>query len=85
LPGSAARIIAQNFASCRLASSFKETFFLVFNPPTSFPHELAWLKMGCGIPSTNTKINGKVNKGMPVFFKEKGCIRKLPGLARAAE
>jgi len=26
LPGSAARIIAQNFASCRLASSFKETF-----------------------------------------------------------
>jgi hypothetical protein len=49
LPGSAARIIAQNFASCRLASSFKETFFLVFNLPTSFPHELAWSKMGCGI------------------------------------
>jgi hypothetical protein len=36
LPGSAARINAQNFASCRLASSFKETFCLVFNLPTSF-------------------------------------------------
>jgi hypothetical protein len=35
LPGSAARIIAQNFASCRLASSFTDTFFLVFNLPTS--------------------------------------------------
>jgi hypothetical protein len=49
LPGSAARIIAQNFASCRLASSFKETFFLAFNLSTSFPRELAWLNMGCGI------------------------------------
>jgi hypothetical protein len=50
LPGSAARIIAQNFASCRLASSFKVSFFLVFNPSTSFPQSLAWEKMGCGIP-----------------------------------
>jgi hypothetical protein len=48
LPGSAARMIAQNFASCRLASSFKEILFLVFNPSTSFPHSLAWVKMGCG-------------------------------------
>jgi hypothetical protein len=50
LPGSAARIIAQNFASCRLASSFKVSFFLVFNPSTSFPQSLAWEKMGCAIP-----------------------------------
>jgi hypothetical protein len=49
LPGSAARIIAQNFASCRLASSFKETLFLVFNPPTSSLPELTWVKMGCAI------------------------------------
>jgi hypothetical protein len=49
LPGSAARIIAQNFASCRLASSFKVTFFLTLTPPTSFPYDLAWVKMGCGI------------------------------------
>jgi hypothetical protein len=35
LPGSAARNIAQNFASCRLASSFMLIFFLVFiaSPP----------------------------------------------------
>jgi len=35
LPGSAARNIAQNFASCRLASSFMLVFFLVFisSPP----------------------------------------------------
>jgi hypothetical protein len=35
LPGSAARIITQNFASCRLASSFIVVFFLVFisSPP----------------------------------------------------
>jgi hypothetical protein len=46
LPGSAARIIAQNFASCRLASSFK-TFSLVFILPPPFPG-LAWEKMGCG-------------------------------------
>jgi hypothetical protein len=49
LPGSAARIIAQNFASCRLASSFKVSLFLTFNPFTSFPHPLAWVKIGCGI------------------------------------
>jgi len=30
LPGSAARIITQNFASWRLARSFKVTFFQVF-------------------------------------------------------
>jgi hypothetical protein len=30
LPGSAARIIAQNFASCRLACSFMVAFLLVF-------------------------------------------------------
>jgi hypothetical protein len=48
LPGSAARIIAQNFASCRLACSFKVTFFLVFNPPTSLLPGLTWVKMGCG-------------------------------------
>jgi hypothetical protein len=48
LPGSAARINAQNFASCRLARSFKVTFFLVFNSPTSLLPELAWVKMGCG-------------------------------------
>jgi hypothetical protein len=29
LPGSAARIIAQNFASCRLACSFMVTFFFI--------------------------------------------------------
>jgi hypothetical protein len=93
LPGSAARIIAQNFASCRLASSFKETFFLVFNPPTSFPHQLAWLKMGCGILVSYhlykqdttwkfTKVDQKVNKVIPVFFREKGCIQKLPVLPK---
>jgi hypothetical protein len=49
LPGSAARIISQNFASCRLARPFKATFFLVFNPFTPFPDGLAWVKMGCGI------------------------------------
>jgi hypothetical protein len=49
LPGSAARIISQNFASCRLARSFKVTLFLVFKPLTSSPDELAWGKMGCGI------------------------------------
>jgi RNase P subunit RPR2 len=48
LPGSAARIIAQNFASCRLACSFKVTFFLVFNPLTSLLPQLAWVEMGCG-------------------------------------
>jgi len=49
LPGSAARIIAQNFASRRLANSFKVSFFLTFNAFTSFPHPLAWVKMGCGM------------------------------------
>jgi hypothetical protein len=37
LPGSAARIISQNFASCRLASALKTTFLLVFirfHPPS---------------------------------------------------
>jgi hypothetical protein len=48
LPGSAARIIAQNFASCRLACSFKVTRFLVFNPTTSLLPELTWVEMGCG-------------------------------------
>jgi hypothetical protein len=48
LPGSAARIIPQNFASCRLACSFKVTFFLVFIFPTSLLPELAWVEMGCG-------------------------------------
>jgi hypothetical protein len=38
LPGSAALIISQNLASCRLASSFMETFFLVFIPSTPFPY-----------------------------------------------
>jgi hypothetical protein len=36
LPGSAARIISQNFASCRLACSFKAILFFVFKPLTSF-------------------------------------------------
>jgi hypothetical protein len=49
LPGSAARIIAQNFASRRLASSFNVSFFLTFNAFTSFPLLLAWVKMGCDI------------------------------------
>jgi hypothetical protein len=35
LPGSAARIISQNFASCRLACSLKATLFFVFNLLTS--------------------------------------------------
>jgi hypothetical protein len=52
LPGSAARIIAQNFASRRLANSFKLSFFLIFNAFTSFPHLLAWVKMGCGMFAT---------------------------------
>jgi hypothetical protein len=49
LPGSAARIIAQNFASCRLASSFMVSLFFVFigSPPSLA--RLAWVKMGCGI------------------------------------
>jgi hypothetical protein len=49
LPGSAARIISQNLASCRLARSFMVTFFLVLKPITSFRFQLAWVKMGCGI------------------------------------
>jgi hypothetical protein len=36
LPGSAARIIAQNFASCRLACSFRIALFLVLMTITSF-------------------------------------------------
>jgi hypothetical protein len=52
LPGSAARIIAQNLASCRLASSFKVSFFLTFNPITSLPHRLAWVKMDCDISAS---------------------------------
>jgi hypothetical protein len=52
LPGSAARIIAQNFASRRLASSFKVSFFLTFNAFTPFLHGLAWVKMGCGMSAT---------------------------------
>ena len=52
------------------------------------------VKMGCGILVSYhlykqdttwkfTKMDGKVNKGMPVFFKEKGFIQKLPTLTRA--
>jgi len=37
LPGSAARIIVQNFASCRLARSFMVTIFLAFISFTSSP------------------------------------------------
>jgi hypothetical protein len=88
LPGSAARIIVQNFASCRLASSFN-ILFLVFNPFTSFPQELAWVKMGCGIlevniflrdniTSKNTKMVRKVNKANPVFCEKKGCSLLFP-------
>jgi hypothetical protein len=47
--------------------------------------------MGCGILLSYhlykqdttwkfTKMDGKVNKGLPVFFREKGCIQKLPVL-----
>ena len=50
--------------------------------------------MGCGILVSYhpykqdttwkfTKMDGKGNKGMPVFFREKGCIQKLPVLTRA--
>ena len=49
--------------------------------------------MGCGILVSYhpykqettwkfTKMDGKGNKGMPVFFREKGCIQKLPVLTR---
>jgi len=49
LPGSAALIISQNFASCRLASALKTTFFLVLiRFFTSFPFYLAWVQPGCG-------------------------------------
>ena len=37
LPGMAVRIISQNFASCRLACSFRKTLFFAFNLLTSFP------------------------------------------------
>ncbi len=30
------------------------------------------------MPSVNTKTDGKVNKGMPVFFREKNCIENPP-------
>jgi hypothetical protein len=43
LPGSADRIISQNFASCRLACSFKVTLFLVF-----IPSHLLSLPIGLG-------------------------------------
>jgi hypothetical protein len=33
LPGSAARIITQNFASCRLARSFMVILFFISSPP----------------------------------------------------
>jgi len=64
LPGSAARIISQNLASCRLASSFKVLIFLAFNSSTSFPLYSAWVKKGCGTPILiqNTKTGVKVNK-----------------------
>ncbi len=50
--------------------------------------------MGCGILLSYhlykqdttwkfTKMDGKVNKGLPVFFREKGCIQKLSVLTRA--
>jgi diaminopimelate decarboxylase len=85
LPGSAARIISQNFASCRLASSFKVTFLLTFTLSTSFPYELAWVKMGCGIPigyhfCSNdaipkiTQTINKVNEVNTVFCLEKNSI-----------
>jgi hypothetical protein len=77
LPGSAARIIAQNFASCRLACSFKVTFFLVFNPTTSLLPELTWVEMGCGTYHIYTKMEEKVNKMKPAFRRENGSIQIL--------
>jgi hypothetical protein len=71
LPGSAARIISKNLASCLLTSSFKVTLFLVFNILTTFPLQLAWVKMGCGTPilGQNTKTRIKVNRVKSVFSK----------------
>jgi hypothetical protein len=85
LPGSAALIISQNFASCRLASALKKTFLLVFIPISPpFLIYLAWVQMGCGtldlfrgslyFPSKMNKIGGKVNKENPVFSQKKDCI-----------
>jgi hypothetical protein len=50
--------------------------------------------MGCGILVSYhlfkqdttwifTKMDGRVNKGLPVFSREKSCIQKLPVLPRA--
>jgi len=52
--------------------------------------------MGCGILVSYhpykqdttwkfTKMDGKGNKGMPVFFREKGCIQKLSVLPRVVK
>jgi len=75
LPGSAARIIAQNFASCRLASSFK-TFFLVFILPPPF----SWIGLGKNglrhITFINIRTGRKVNKVKPVFWREKTCSQR---------
>jgi hypothetical protein len=88
LPGSAALIISQNFASCRLACSFKVTLFLVFIPITSFPYQLAWVNVGCGILveyhfslwstilfSMEEFMEG-VNRVNPVFHEEKSSRLK---------
>jgi hypothetical protein len=37
------------------------------------------------MPSIHTKVDRKVNKGMPVFFKRKDGIRKLPTLVRVVK
>jgi len=78
LPGSAARIIAQNFASCRLACSFKVTFFLVFNSPTSLLARIGLGENGLRhITFIMAKRGGKVNRVNPVFWGEKSRTQTL--------
>ncbi len=75
LPGSAALIISQNFASCCLACAFKATFFLVFirfHPP-SFSIGLG--KTGCG--TVEYRQMTRLQSYNPVRFRETWDSRPL--------
>jgi hypothetical protein len=55
---------------------------LPFNLPTSFPPELAWLKMAAPYTFYERQNGRKVNRGMPVFSRGKGGIRRLSAFLR---
>jgi hypothetical protein len=75
LPGSAARIIAQNFASCRLACSFMVNFFFisftsfsVYWPGSKWAaatpkiSRLLWAYNHEGYPTKPNRVVGKTDK-----------------------